>query len=151
MLAEEYLSPRRQNARVEPEDLVVPAKAGTQSCNLDSRFRGNDRIRSHSDSFWRFGVLARDIFQLLVIASSCILASLPASAATPRARDIGIPLDGKPGAGNAITDVAGVKVGHTTLIRGEGALKVGEGPVRTGVTVIFPRADRPAEPAPRFA
>jgi L-aminopeptidase/D-esterase-like protein len=63
-----------------------------------------------------------------------------------RARDLGIPFDGTPGVLNAITDVTGVKVGHTTLIRGEGALKVGEGPVRTGVTVILPRADRVADP-----
>jgi L-aminopeptidase/D-esterase-like protein len=56
-----------------------------------------------------------------------------------RARDIGIPLDGSPGALDAITDVAGVTVGHSTIIRGEGRLRVGEGPVRTGVTVLFPR------------
>jgi D-aminopeptidase len=59
--------------------------------------------------------------------------------ATVRARDIGIPLEGTPGKFNAITDVAGVEVGYTTLIDGEGALKVGEGPVRTGVTAILPR------------
>src|SRR5215207_10826163 len=57
----------------------------------------------------------------------------------PRARDLGIPFDGTPGALNAITDVAGVGVGHTTLIEGEGALEVGKGPVRTVVTVLFPR------------
>ena len=56
----------------------------------------------------------------------------------PRARDIGIPFDGTPGALNAITDVTGVTVGHTTLISGEGKLDVGNGPVRTGVTVIHP-------------
>ncbi len=52
----------------------------------------------------------------------------------PRARDLGVPFDGLPGANNAITDVKGVEVGHTTLISGSGKLKVGEGPVRTGVT-----------------
>jgi L-aminopeptidase/D-esterase-like protein len=56
-----------------------------------------------------------------------------------RARDIGIPFEGTPGKFNAITDVAGVEVGYTTLISGEGALKVSEGPVRTGVTAILPR------------
>jgi D-aminopeptidase len=56
----------------------------------------------------------------------------------PRARDWGIPFAGLPGPGNAITDVAGVAVGHRTLIAGEGALIVGQGPVRTGVTAIFP-------------
>jgi D-aminopeptidase len=50
-----------------------------------------------------------------------------------------VPFDGTPGKLNAITDVSGVEVGATTLIRGDGRLKVGEGPVRTGVTVIFPR------------
>lgn len=59
--------------------------------------------------------------------------------ATVRARDIGIPFEGTPGKFNSITDVAGVEVGYTTLIGGEGALKVGEGPVRTGVTAILPR------------
>ena len=59
-----------------------------------------------------------------------------------RARDIGIPFEGTPGKFNAITDVAGVEVGYTTLISGEGALKVSEGPVRTGVTAILPRGHR---------
>ena len=57
----------------------------------------------------------------------------------PRARDLGVPFDGTPGTFNAITDVTGVEVGHTTLISGSGALKVGVGPVRTGVTAILPR------------
>jgi len=57
----------------------------------------------------------------------------------PRARDLAVPFDGTPGPLNAITDIAGVEVGMTTLISGEGALKVGTGPVRTGVTAILPR------------
>ena len=61
------------------------------------------------------------------------------SAAKPRARDLGVPFDGTPGPLNAITDVSGVTVGHTTLISGEGKLQVGKGPVRTGVTAILPR------------
>src|SRR5437588_1515993 len=59
-----------------------------------------------------------------------------------RARDLGIPLDGTPGNFNAITDVAGVEVGYTTLISGEGKLEVGKGPVRTGVTAILPRGKK---------
>ena len=55
-----------------------------------------------------------------------------------RARDLGIPFDGRPGKYNAITDVEGVEVGHTTLIKGSGRLQKGIGPVRTGVTAIFP-------------
>jgi L-aminopeptidase/D-esterase-like protein len=61
------------------------------------------------------------------------------SAAKLRARDLGVPFDGTPGPFNAITDVAGVAVGHTTLISGEGSLQIGKGPVRTGVTAILPR------------
>ncbi|WP_211300232.1 P1 family peptidase [Mongoliibacter ruber] len=72
------------------------------------------------------------IFFLILICS-------PSFGQKPRARDLGIPLEGKTGKLNAITDVKGIEVGHTTLISGEGELVVGEGPVRTGVTAIFPR------------
>ena len=57
----------------------------------------------------------------------------------PRGRDLGIPFPGQTGQANAITDVAGVAVGHVTLIEGEGKLVPGQGPVRTGVTAILPR------------
>src|SRR5436309_4354775 len=63
-----------------------------------------------------------------------------------RARDLGVPFDGSPGPLNAITDVAGVAVGHATLIAGEGALKVGTGPIRTGVTAVLPRGKDSADP-----
>ena len=67
-----------------------------------------------------------------------------------RARDLGIRIGlGTPGPHNAITDVAGVTVGHTTLIEGAGALVVGKGPIRTGVTVVCPRGT--AGKAPVFA
>jgi L-aminopeptidase/D-esterase-like protein len=56
-----------------------------------------------------------------------------------RPRDLGIPFDGTPGPVNAITDVPGVEVGYTTLVHGDGPLRVGEGPVRTGVTAVLPR------------
>jgi L-aminopeptidase/D-esterase-like protein len=66
--------------------------------------------------------------------------SLSAPAASrPRARDAGVPLEGSPGPLNAITDVAGVAVGHSTIISGDGKLVVGTGPVRTGVTAVLPR------------
>ena len=71
----------------------------------------------------------------LALAALAILSTR----ADARARDLGVPFEGRPGPLNAITDVPGVEVGHKTLIRGEGPLKVGSGPVRTGVTVIFPR------------
>ena len=60
----------------------------------------------------------------------------------PRARDLGFHFDGIPGPLNAITDVSGVQVGHTTLIESEGKLVQGKGPIRTGVTAILPRGDR---------
>jgi len=69
---------------------------------------------------------------LLLLASSLV-------AQTKRARDYGIPFDGKTGRYNAITDVKGVTVGHVTLISGEGALVKDKGPIRTGVTAILPR------------
>jgi D-aminopeptidase len=56
-----------------------------------------------------------------------------------RSRDLGIPFEGTAGPLNAITDVPGVRVGHTTLISGTGKLIVGQGPVRTGVTAVLPR------------
>src|SRR5216117_448085 len=72
----------------------------------------------------------------LFLTVTCGIAS---SQSKPRARDLGVPFDGTPGRLNAITDVKGVEVGHTTLISGDGALKAGVGPVRTGVTAILPR------------
>src|SRR5258708_197478 len=73
------------------------------------------------------------------LAAILSLSSLSFAQTKPRARDLGVPFDGTPGPNNAITDVKGVEVGHTTLISGSGNLKVGEGPVRTGVTAIHPR------------
>lgn len=62
-----------------------------------------------------------------------------------KARDLGIPFDGKPGKFNAITDVEGVLVGHSTIIEGEGELVIGKGPIRTGVTTILPLGKTTAE------
>jgi L-aminopeptidase/D-esterase-like protein len=73
------------------------------------------------------------------LAASLFAGILCSAQTKPRARDLGVPFDGTPGANNAITDVKGIEVGHTTLISGNGKLKVGEGPVRTGVTAIHPR------------
>jgi D-aminopeptidase len=82
---------------------------------------------------------------LLSLCATLAVAQSATNAAI-RARDLGVPFDGTPGTLNAITDVAGVEVGATTLIRGEGALKTGEGPVRTGVTVILPRGGKNNDP-----
>ncbi|HJT68891.1 MAG TPA: P1 family peptidase, partial [Terriglobales bacterium] len=73
------------------------------------------------------------------ISAYLLMSLLSAAEPKPRARDLGVPFDGNPGPLNAVTDVNGIEVGHTTLISGEGALKVGVGPVRTGVTAILPR------------
>jgi len=88
-------------------------------------------------------------FFIVGLASLLLLYALSAQAAAqskPRARDLGVPFDGNPGPYNAITDVNGVEVGHTTLISGSGKLKVGEGPVRTGVTAVLPRGKDSLDP-----
>ena len=74
------------------------------------------------------------------------LATFLQAQAKPRARDLGVPFDGATGPFNAITDVKGVEVGHTTLISGSGKLIVGEGPVRTGVTAVLPRGKDSLDP-----
>ena len=74
--------------------------------------------------------------------------SYAAGAATEvavRARGLGVPFEGTPGPNNAITDVPGVEVGQVTHVSGEGPLKVGTGPVRTGVTVVLPRGRESAD------
>ena len=95
--------------------------------------------------------IARKYFRLrvvmmLVLAISVVWSAPLSAQMKPRARDLGVPFDGTPGAFNAITDLKGVEVGHTTLISGSGKLKVGEGPVRTGVTAILPRGKASHDP-----
>ena len=75
------------------------------------------------------------------IAIAAAVAVVPAQS-RPRARAVGVPFRGTPGPLDAITDVAGVEVGHTTIVRGDGPLVVGRGPVRTGVTAVWPRGKR---------
>jgi L-aminopeptidase/D-esterase-like protein len=87
-------------------------------------------------------------------AAVLVVRTVPAQAAgsssappKPRARELGVSalIGGTPGPLDAITDVAGVEVGHTTLVRGRGRLVVGQGPVRTGVTVVHPRGRSSAD------
>ena len=77
---------------------------------------------------------AHPLLTLLVLAPGSSPGQRP-----ERGRDLGIPFEGTTGPLNAITDVAGVEVGHRTLVAGSGKLVVGKGPVRTGVTAVFPR------------
>jgi D-aminopeptidase len=85
--------------------------------------------------------------RVLGLAVTALLVA-PALAAQqkPRARDLGIPFNGTPGPLNAITDVSGIEVGQVTLIRGEGRLERGKGPVRTGVTAVLPRGRTNSDP-----
>lgn len=87
----------------------------------------------------------------LAVLSTAFIALLLATSASaqrpkPRARDLGVPFEGTAGPLNAITDVAGLEVGFTTLIAGDGPLQVGKGPVRTGVTAILPRGRTSTDP-----
>jgi len=68
-----------------------------------------------------------------------VMVGFAAAQIKPRARDLGVPFEGTPGPKNAITDVAGVEVGHQTLIEGDN--------VRTGVTVVWPRGKASSDPA----
>jgi L-aminopeptidase/D-esterase-like protein len=86
---------------------------------------------------------------LAVILAATVVPAHSVLAQQPRARELRLPIGGTPGTLDAITDVAGVEVGHTTLISGNGRLVVGKGPVRTGVTVVLPRGK--ANPDPVFA
>jgi D-aminopeptidase len=77
---------------------------------------------------------------------TCAMTNRVGRPLAPRARELGIPFDGEPGPRNAITDVTGVEIGHATIIRGDGKLRVGRGPIRTGVTAILPRGKRNDSP-----
>jgi D-aminopeptidase len=84
------------------------------------------------------------VLKPIFVVCCCLLAvarldAQDAARTKPRARDLGVPFDGTPAPLNAITDISGLTVGHTTLISGEGKLQIGTGPVRTGVTAILPR------------
>ena len=84
---------------------------------------------------------------IVLAGLAIILGSAAAHAQTkPRENDLKLPIGGTPGPLDAITDVAGVEVGHTTLISGSGKLVVGQGPVRTGVTIVHPRGKANADP-----
>lgn len=83
---------------------------------------------------------------IVLVSLGASLAAFPLGAQGARENELKIPIGGTPGALDAITDVAGVEVGHTTIIRGSGKLIVGQGPVRTGVTVVHPRGKNSNDP-----
>src|SRR5688572_7874775 len=97
------------------------------------------------------GSAYRRLLHAVVVCVAATASALPSIAQTPapakqRARELGLPIGGTAGPLDAITDVAGVEVGHTTLISGSGKLVVGKGPIRTGVTVIHPRGKSNPDP-----
>ena len=97
----------------------------------------------------RAGVLRRAALLLLLsVAGAAAQGNEPRTVTRQRAPDLGLSaiIGGTPGPLDAITDVPGVEVGHTTLIRGAGRLVIGQGPVRTGVTVVHPRGRADADP-----
>jgi D-aminopeptidase len=95
---------------------------------------------------------AKTVFASAIVALCLIVAASIArgqdgkSERELRARDLGVPFEGTPGLLDAITDVKGVEVGYRTLISGDGKLVVGTGPVRTGVTAVFPRGENSVDP-----
>jgi L-aminopeptidase/D-esterase-like protein len=95
---------------------------------------------------------AKAVFALVMVALCLIVTASIArgqggkSEREVRARDLGVPFEGTPGPLDAITDVKGVEVGYRTLISGDGKLVVGTGPVRTGVTAVFPRGKNSVDP-----
>jgi D-aminopeptidase len=88
--------------------------------------------------------MKRGVWKLIALFWVAVVSA--AAQSGPRARDLGVPFDGTPGPLNAITDAKGVEVGYRTLISGEGNLQMGVGPVRTGVTAIFPRGKQSVDP-----
>jgi D-aminopeptidase len=98
-------------------------------------------------------VTARAVLVSITAACCAIVAAAPVARGqgakferAVRARDLGVPFEGTPGPLDSITDVKGVEVGYRTLISGDGKLVVGSGPVRTGVTAVFPRGKNSVDP-----
>lgn len=106
---------------------------------------GHSKGRGQSakgDTARRYPLFSVILLIILVLTTDQPAVAEDINSTRARARDLGIVIGTyQPGPQNAITDVAGVKVGHVTLIQGEGKLMPGKGPVRTGVTVIIPRDD----------
>ena len=126
-----------------------PAGCGRTMTRINSRARfSRERGRYESEE----GLSAA--FLAAMTAACCVMMAAASNASAQgakfereaRARDLGVPFEGTPGPLDAITDVKGVEVGYRTLISGEGKLEVGTGPVRTGVTAVFPRGKSSVDP-----
>jgi D-aminopeptidase len=116
--------------------------ASSRAPNPGPRFFS--RLGGMSTVLLRFAAAAAALVTVVTVSPTLL------GQRTPRARDLGVPFEGTPGPGNAITDVSGVTVGHSTIVSGEGKLVVGQGPVRTGVTAVMPRG-RDSMARPSFA
>ena len=113
--------------------------------NINDNFPNSASVRFGTDSamtLYRVLCLVMRPASISVIVALCCLCTFDVAAdiatGAARARELGVPFDGIAGQFNAITDVRGVEVGHTTIVEGGGKLVVGKGPVRTGVTAILP-------------
>lgn len=105
----------------------------TAGADNDSNIEGGKKMNDQTGNHLMKNIIP-SIFLLLIC--------LTMFAQKPRARDLDIPFVGTPGMYNAITDVKGVEVGHSTIISGSGENMAGKGPVCTGVTAIFPRGKK---------
>jgi D-aminopeptidase len=132
---------------------LLPAPNGaTETTIPQARTQGARSVRGLSYLLHKASVIAmlrphpRTLRFLLVVSLGVAAivgrVELHGQSGRPRAREVGVPFDGTPGPLNAITDVAGVEVGHATIIQGDGPLVVGKGPIRTGVTAIWPQGKR---------
>lgn len=135
----------------------VESSPGERRPKHNARFSGNEilpqvnipffALMPRSSQYSLASLSRREFFQALSAAAflpSLLIKSPPplSPAKRKRLRELGIIIGSlAPGPYNAITDVPGVRVGHCTRIEGEGDLRVGAGPIRTGVTVIFPNED----------
>src|SRR5262249_57703975 len=119
----------------------------SKHCHLRLPFKQSTQTWKSACPTWDPAMTYRRLMfpVIIMLVLGCVLTtSFKARAGDPqeprsRARDLGIVIGVYPtGPLNAITDVAGVKVGHQTLISGEGPLKPGVGPIRTAVTLLIP-------------
>jgi D-aminopeptidase len=109
----------------------LPKCSSDRQSRIRRIMRSLDYFQHAPRSLGRIGIVTTVVF--------CFAIGVARAQSNVRARDLGIPFDGTTGPLNAITDVEGVEVGNTTVISGDGPLQVGVGPVRTGVTAVFPR------------